>query len=274
MKTGLLFISLIVAVFMTWLGDQVQPALTVADLPPASAGAAEKMVATEAPVEESVEETPLQRPHFAGEPASAKLSVGTALYLETTFCNDNLCGDGDWRRWIIADADSAWTAEELGMIRHVLQNTLGALEELGIDGQELLDGYRFRRFKGEYVDNKPGRVALIVHSQMEITVSDTAFVRQRGFYIFHEVGHAVDRRLGRQFSDRFQRLATDDYKLRRQAQQDREEATADAFAVWVMVEYMGERRPVFHKTPVTADYTGISQAVEESLVSVRTFQPD
>lgn len=271
MKTGLFFISMVVVIFMTWLGDQAQPELAAVDLPQASVILADDVQAA-APDAESI--APARRLNYAGEPAYARLSTGAILYLETTFCNDSLCGDDGWTRWIIADADSAWTAAELAMIRDILQNTLGALESLGMDGQDLLDGYRFRRFAGEYVDHKPGRVALIVHSQMEITVSDTAFVRQRGFYIFHEIGHAVDARLGRQFSDRFHRLATDDYKLRRQAQQDREEATADAFAVWVMVDYMGVREPVFHNTPVTADYAGISQAVTESLSSARAFQPD
>ena len=261
MKTGLFFISMIVVVFITWPGDPVQPEPAVADLPAAAV-----------PVEEST--APVQGVHFAGEPAYSRLSTGAVLYLETTFCNDGLCGDAGWARWIIADVDSVWTVEELAMVRGILWNTLGALEALGLDGQTLLDGYRFRRFAGEYVDHKPGRVALIVHSQMEITVSDTAFAEQRGFYIYHEIGHAVDRRLGRQFSDRFHRLATDDYKLRRQAQQDREEATADAFAVWVMVDYVGENEPVFHNTPVTADYDGISQAVAASLTSARTLQPD
>jgi hypothetical protein len=277
MKTGLFFISLVVVVFMTWLGDQARPEPAVVDFPvdlPSASVLLTDVRLAAAPVEESVAHAPAQRLHFAGEPAYAKLSTGAILYLQTTFCNDNLCGDEGWSRWVIADAESAWTVQELVMVRHVLENTLGALETLGIDGQELLDGYRFRRFTGEYVDNKPGRVALIVHSQMEITVSDTAFVRHQGFYIFHEIGHAVDRRLGRQFSDRFHRLATDDYKLRRQAQQDREEATADAFAVWVMVDYMGVREPVFHNTPATADYGGISQAVAVSLTSARTLQPD
>lgn len=254
MKTGVFFISIIVVVFMTWLGDRAQPEPAVADLPVAAA--------------------PAQGIDFAGEPLNTTLSSEAVLYLETTFCNDGLCGDAGWQRWIIADVDSVWTVEDLAMVRDILQNTLGALEALGLDGQTLLDGYRFRRFAGEYVDHKPGRVALIVHSKMEITISDRALAQQSGFYIFHEIGHAVDRRLGRQFSDRFHRLATNDYKLRRQAQQDREEATADAFAVWVMVDYMGKSKPVFHNTPATADYGGISQAVAVSLTSARTIRPE
>lgn len=272
MKTGLFFISMVVVAFITWLGDRVipEPAMEALPAPVSLADVAPAAV----PIEESAAETPVKGPHFAGEPAYAKLSPGAILYLQSTFCNDNLCGDEGWSRWVIADAESVWKVQELVMIRHVLENSLGALDSVGIDGQELLDGYRFRRFTGEYVDNKPGRVAMVVHSKMEITVSDTAFVRQQGFYIYHEIGHAVDTRLGRNLNNRFHRLATDDYKLRRQAQHRPEEATADAFAVWVMVGYTGARQPVFKNTPATADYVGISQAVEQSLHGARAIRPD
>jgi hypothetical protein len=58
---------------------------------------------------------------------------------------------------------------------------------------------------------------------------------------------------------------TDNYWLRLEGRDDREEATADAFAVLVMVTYAGLKRPVFAHQPITTDYEGISAALAQAL---------
>lgn len=57
----------------------------------------------------------------------------------------------------------------------------------------------------------------------------------------------------------------DNFWIRPEGRDDREEAAADAFAVWVMVERTGLRRPVFPGTPLTPDYAGIASAAESAL---------
>ena len=183
-------------------------------------------------------------------------------------------------RWLITNEESYWTAEEAKTVQRVLQDTFGTLAANGIDGIALLDGYRFRHDAGRYVDDVEGLIAKINHNVQEITLSDTAFTLQHGFTIYHELGHVVDHRLDRQLSELFHRhtgvglVAGEEgeewqtaynYWLRLAGRDDREEATADAFAVLVMVTYAGLRQPIFPHEPVTTDYEGISAAIALAL---------
>lgn len=182
-------------------------------------------------------------------------------------------------RWLISAEDGAWTVEEAEQVRSVLLDVFAALATAGVNGSELLDGYRFRRYAGEYVDGVPGRVAKVNHADLEIVLSDTAFLRQQGFYLYHELGHAVDRRLDRRLSTHFHThtgggpAAGGSWQtgagswIRPEGREDREEAAADAFAVWVMVEYAGLRKPVFPGAPMTTDYPGIAAAAESALLA-------
>ena len=45
-------------------------------------------------------------------------------------------------------------------------------------------------------------------------------------------------------------------------------STADAFALWVMAGQAGLSRPVFYGTPVTVDYDGLNQAIDEALLAL------
>lgn len=186
---------------------------------------------------------------------------------------------GDIARWIIADGESVWDAEELEMTGRALGDTLDALALVGIDGHELLEGYKFRRYAGEFVRDDRGLVAVVNHEEKVITLSDAAFKRQHGFSIYHEIGHAVDSQLDRNLSLRFHELAglnssqggsmavtQDGYWMRPIAHKDMEEATADAFALWVTVDNSGMKEPIFAGTPLDVQYESISQAVEDALI--------
>ncbi len=190
--------------------------------------------------------------------------------------------------WLITDEESRWTAEEIEILQRVLQNTFAALAANGIDGMALLDGYRFRRDASLFIDDVEGRMGIIDHNVGEITLSDKAFTVLHGFAIYHELGHAVDYRMDRQLSEAFHRhtggpeisedggqwQTADDYWLRLQGRDDREEATADAFAVLVMVSHAGLKQPVFAHQPVTTDYAGISTALALALQDWIIYPPD
>jgi hypothetical protein len=177
--------------------------------------------------------------------------------------------------WLIIDEESRWSAEEVEVVQRVLQYTLGALAANSIDGMPLLGGYRFRHEAGSYVGDVEGRMGTIDHNVGVITLSDKAFTVQDGFAIYHELGHAVDNRLNRQLSEGFHRYTggretsengnqwhtADNYWLRLQGRDDREEATADAFAILVMVSYAGLNKPVFAHQPISTDYDDISAAM-------------
>jgi hypothetical protein len=181
-------------------------------------------------------------------------------------------------RWLIMDDESLWSADETEVLQRVLDDTFETLEVNGIDGIALLDGYRFRHESGPYVGNVEGRMGVIDHNTGEITLSDRAFTVLKGFPIYHELGHAVDYRLNRQLSAGFHsytggaQISEDGYTwqtadnswLRAQGRYDREEATADSFAVLVM-SHAGIKPPVFAGQPATTDYENISAAVAHSL---------
>jgi len=194
----------------------------------------------------------------------------------------------------IVDESSQWTTEELAVLNQVLQHTFRALAEAGLDGRVLLADYRFRRVAGEYIDEALGLVGLVNHDTRVISLADAAFVRLGGFYIYHELGHALDHQLGRALSEQFHAQVaaaagteiaeengaavgdindgawqtTDGYWLRAQAHDDREEATADAFALWVGIEQAGMHRPIFAGTPLDADYGGISSALADAMLAI------
>ncbi len=188
--------------------------------------------------------------------------------------------------WLISDGDSRWTADEAETLQRVLQDTFGALAANGIDGMVLLAGYRFRHDASRYVDDVEGLMGKIDHNVGEITLSDTAFTVLNGFAIYHEMGHAVDYRLNRQLSEGFHRhiggpeisadgeqwQTADNYWLRQQGRDDREEAAADAFAVLVMVSHAGLERPIFAHQSITTDYDGISAALALALQAGSTAQ--
>jgi hypothetical protein len=181
--------------------------------------------------------------------------------------------------WLITSEDSHWSVEEISVLRNVLQNTFDVLADNNIDGRTLLAGYRFRHEAGLYIGGKEGRMGVIDHNEGVITLTDKAFSVQNGFAIYHELGHAVDHRLNRQLSANFHRYTdgteisedgslwrtADNYWLRAQGRDDREEAAADAFAILVMVNYAGLNPPVFAKQPLTASYEDISAAAAQAL---------
>ena len=181
--------------------------------------------------------------------------------------------------YLITDEESHWSADEIEFLQDVLENTFGTLAAHNIDGRELLDGYRFRHEAGSYVGDKDGRMGTIDHNEGVITLTDKAFTVQNGFAIYHELGHAVDFRLNRQLSTGFHRYSAgteisvddnqwdtaDNFWLRKQSRDDREEAAADAFAILVMVSYAGLNPPVFANQPVAASYEDISAAAAQAL---------
>lgn len=213
-------------------------------------------------------------------PQSAPLTKPIAITVAAKSGGTTVAEPGEIESWLISDEDSRWSAEELESLQRVLQDTFGALAANGIDGMGLLDGYRFRHDAGRYLDGVEGRMAKIDHNVGEITLSDMAFTVQDGFAIYHELGHAVDHRLGRQLSEAFHRhtgggpfapeegeewQTAANHWLRLEGRDDREEATADAFAVLVMVTHAGLKRPIFPHEPVTTDYEGISAALALAL---------
>jgi len=217
---------------------------------------------------------------------SAPLTTPVVFTAATTDNAAMIAGTGETAYWLIIDEDSHWAADEEEILQRVLQDTFGALAANGIDGMVLLDGYHFRHDAGRYVDDVEGRMATIDHNEREIMLSDTAFTVLNGFAIYHELGHAVDHRLNRQMSQGYHRLTggpgisedgkqwqtADNYWLRLQGRDDREEAAADAFAVLVMVSYAGLKRPIFAHQPITTDYDSISAALALALQGGQTAE--
>lgn len=192
--------------------------------------------------------------------------------------NDELITETTPSSWFLTDPASPWTPLELATVGQIRSQTIQALNENGLDGEELLEGYRFHRFLGQYVDHVEGQLAIVDHEKEEIVLADGAFERHHGFNIYHELGHVVDHRLGRQLSQRYHEVAgsdraqspdnwqtADGYWLRYHGRDDREEATADAFALWVLASQSGTWKPVFYGTPLTVDYNGIVTAIEVAL---------
>jgi hypothetical protein len=182
--------------------------------------------------------------------------------------------------WFIVDEESHWSAQEMLVVEEILDHTWQALDDAGLDGQELLSGYRFRRAAAEFVPGRERLLAVVNHQKMEIILADGAFKRLHGFYIYHELGHAVDHQLDRLPSQAYHRIAgqvqeevaeasatwstTTGFWLRYHGRDDREEATADAFAWWVMSR-VEQPKPFFPGTPPTTDYDQIARTIEDAV---------
>jgi hypothetical protein len=215
----------------------------------------------------------LSAPIEAVKPAPLVVSPAVSRYLENSF------GPG-WQRWIAADESSAWSEAELEQLHAILDHTLAALADAGLDGVALLDGYRFRRVEGEFVRPEERIAALANHGDQIISLAGAAFVRQQGFYIYHELGHAVDYRLGRRLGEQFHWLAGSGYVpadgeqrwltaagywMRPLARDARGEATADAFGLWVSSAYAGSRHPVYPGISTPVNYEAIKLATRAAL---------
>ena len=209
------------------------------------------------------------------EPA---LVVPQATGEQLTTINDS-DDDEEYLDWFIEDVASTWTENEIETVEQALEQTFQALSLVGLDAQEIFQGYRFRRFQGEYAHAVDGRLAIVDHQKAEIILSDAAFKRHQGFNIYHELGHVVDLRLNRQLSHLFHLQAgtnqaaeewvtAEGYWMRDHGRHDREEATADAFALWVLSQEPDDFRPVFFGTPVTVNYEAILWAIEGALHNV------
>ena len=207
-------------------------------------------------------------------------------YLQNGFCNDQLCPEGQWWSWIIIDENSTWTAGALLTIRRSLLNTLEVLDKNGFDGRNILNGYRFKRHHGSYVDEKKGWVALVNHDKQEILLADKAFVGQ-GFIVYHELGHVVDYRLGGGLKERFRQTSAahesellmthsslsvvEGFWIREQGQKNLGEAAADAFALWVMANSEGLEGLAFKDAPTTVNYFRIVEAMDISFHSLKSL---
>ena len=213
-------------------------------------------------------------PYDEPAPVVQQAAKPSAADERLTPANDSDDVDGQ-PGWFIREGNSTWTDSELETVSQALTQTIRALSLAGLDGQEIFQGYRFRRFQGEYVDAVDGRLAIVDHQNGEIVLSDAAFKRHKGFNIYHELGHIVDYRLDRQLSHFFHLRAgtnqaavdwatAEGYWLRNHGRYDREEATADAFALWVLAQDSDAYRPVFFGTPVTVDYEAIIWAIEDA----------
>jgi hypothetical protein len=212
----------------------------------------------------------------------SKIQVSTVVAdtLENKFKEVSVT-DKNWQQWIIYSSEDPWQAEELTMLNDILEAVISALDNQGLDGHKLLEGYRFRRQHGEYIIGYEGRVAEVNHEQKVITLADAAFKRLHGFYIIHELGHVVDRRTERNLTARFHTLAGSDFEnkktapgfwLNLHAESDLEEATADAFALWIMNAYEADYKPVFAHTPTDAKYEQIGALIVDSVDSVALAQ--
>ncbi|MFN2188120.1 MAG: hypothetical protein ACK2T3_05100 [Candidatus Promineifilaceae bacterium] len=189
---------------------------------------------------------------------------------------------GDLKEWIVFDKNSQWNDEELTMVQETLFHTFHALESSGMDGQELLKGYRFRRYNGDFVRDERGLVALVKHDVEEIVLPDSAFLRLDGFAIYHEIGHALDQRLEREMNHHFREMTgesineahlngdtAEGYWMRPVSRESSLEATADAFAYWVTKDVVGVRQPIFAGMPLDVDFEAIDEAMEQALTLSR-----
>jgi hypothetical protein len=200
-------------------------------------------------------------------------------YLDTAFCLDGLCDPGDWQAWIILGLDSKWTIDELEQVRLTLLTTIKALDEAGFDGHALLSGTRFRRHHAEFIDDVPGRIARIYHEAGEIALADTVFIRLWGWYPYHELGHVIDRRLDSEPRRRFHALAgseaipgsektADGFWMNEHGRFDHGEAAADAVALWIVMRYTDNPKPVFWRIPNDTDYEKIAATMEQVMYEI------
>jgi hypothetical protein len=217
----------------------------------------------------------------SGRPPVDKLPLrrGVLRYLDQGFQLEGSGSDGEWWQWIIVD-EGDWTIGQLRMVRGALVNTLAALDSVGLDGRAMLSGYRFRRVNSQYVNDIPGRRALVNHGERVILLAEDAFLVNQGFFIYHELGHVVDKATGRALSgmlaertiERASNPAgpevAEGFWLRDQARHNSSEAAADAFALWVLVDVSGYDLPSFPTSPASADAAALFFLVEQTLIGV------
>jgi len=192
--------------------------------------------------------------------------------------------DFDFDHWLILDETSAWTTNELKVLERVMRNAFGALEEAGLDGNVIFNGYFFRRFQGECAKNRRGKIAVVSFSDKEIILSDSIFQPEYEFFIYHELGHVVDYYSEAVLDEQFHKLimqiegvtslhdwtTAQGFYLRGQAHIKKSEATADAFALWVWVDFAGKEIPNFYDMPSNANPEAILDVFRQALKS--TFQ--
>jgi hypothetical protein len=182
--------------------------------------------------------------------------------------------------WFVIDEESTWSDQEVATVEQIITHTWLALETVGLDGESLLAGYRFRRMAGEFIPSEDRFLAMVDHQKKEIILADGAFKRLNGFYIYHELGHAIDRQLDRLPSEAYHQMSgqgpseahqerghwetATGFWLRYHGRDDREEATADAIAWWVMAQ-AGQPQPFFPGTPVETDYGVVGQTIEGAM---------
>lgn len=185
----------------------------------------------------------------------------------------------DFSKWFIENETSVWTPLERLIVETALRTSMDALAAAGLDGEALLDGYRFERFAGEYANDKKGKIALVYFEAGKIVLSDSIFLPENVFYIYHELGHVIDYRSGHTLNIKFHELTlqiegvtarhdwttAQGFFLRGQAHVHKPEATADAFALWVFVAYAGNSVPEFPHMPENGDPNAIIQVYEEAL---------
>ncbi len=204
------------------------------------------------------------------------MAPDTLAYLDNQFCADELCRHGDWRSLVIVDATSQWRPDELVEVREALLALTAALADAGLDAQTLLAGYRLRRHAGEFYRPADRWVAAVHHDRGEIVLADAVFMRMDGFYIYHEFGHAVDRRLDRALTQTYTAAlgmgegdaAPSGSWIRTLTRTNTYELTADAFGIYVGTAYAGMTPPAYGETPVSVDYERISQTLAAALAEV------
>lgn len=198
-------------------------------------------------------------------------------YLARDFCLGDLCRSGSWAEWVILAPDSNWEIADLQQLHTALEDTMSALDDAGFDSYDLLSGYRFRRSQGIYLPGELGILARVLHDRQEIVLADGALTKQWGFYIYHELGHVADRRLEHRLTTEFQRLTlgemvngktADGFWINRFALESPEEATADAFALWIVLNHTTNPQPVFWLKPEDSDYEKIAAVMDRVLKEI------
>ena len=223
----------------------------------------------------SSEPTAAESAMLAGTDVEAELLD----YLAGNFCAGDLCRSGSWTEWIILAPDSTWEIADLQRMRTALKDTMIALDEAGFDGFNLLSGYRFRHSRGVYLPGELGILARVDHEQQEIVLAEGALRRQWGFYIYHELGHVVDRRLEHALTNEFQRLTsgvhgvgdrktTAGFWLNQAAREKPGEAAADAFALWIVLNHTNTPQPVLWLKPEDTSYETITGVMDSVLQAI------
>lgn len=172
----------------------------------------------------------------------------------------------DLHDWLIVDETSRWSEAELRIVDRVMRNSLGALAEAGLDGEALMGGYRFRHWAGEFAKDQDGKIAVVNHGDREIVLSDTILRAEYEFFIYHEIGHVINRssagRLEANFHGLIEQIegvvikhdwtTAEGFWMRGQAHIHRSESIADAFALWVWTGFAGWEIPRFQDMPESA----------------------